>query len=107
MSDGRYKTNPFIPDMIIPIKDKQVRLSVLGREQNVLVNQATGEIHGTHVTTYNRVDGEQFVKLFTANIALTFDWLFFPNSKVRKRCVDEDMQAFRNENIITTPPTTL
>ena len=41
------------------------------------------------------------------NIALTFDWLFFPNSKVRKRCVDEDMQAFRNENIITTPPTTL
>ncbi|HGX2894354.1 TPA: replication/maintenance protein RepL [Escherichia coli] len=73
MSDGRYKTNPFIPDMIIPIKDKQVRLSVLGREQNVLVNQATGEIHGTHVTTYKRVDGEQFVKLFTANIALTFD----------------------------------
>ena len=73
MSEGRYKTNPFIPDMIIPIKDKQVRLSVLGREQNVLVNQATGEIHGTHVTTYKRVDGEQFVKLFTANIALTFD----------------------------------
>ena len=28
---------------------------------------------GTHVTTYKSVDGEQFVKLFTANIALTFD----------------------------------
>jgi hypothetical protein len=28
---------------------------------------------GTHVTTYKKVDGEQFVKLFTANIALTFD----------------------------------
>ena len=25
------------------------------------------------MTTYNRVDGEQFVKLFTANIALTFE----------------------------------
>lgn len=73
MSAGRYKVNPFLQDMIIPIKDKQIRLSALGKDQNILVNQATGEIHGTHVTTYKRVDGEQFVKLFTANIALTFD----------------------------------
>ena len=73
MSSGRYKSNPFLQDMIIPIKDRQIRLSTLGRDQNILVNQATGEIHGTHVTTYKRVDGEQFVKLFTANIALTFD----------------------------------
>ena len=28
---------------------------------------------GTHVTTFKRVDSEQFVKLFTANIGLTFD----------------------------------
>lgn len=59
--------------MVIPIKDRQVKLSPLGKANNVLVNQATGEVHGTHVTTYKRVDGEQFVKLFTANIALTFD----------------------------------
>jgi hypothetical protein len=38
-----------------------------------LVNQATGEVKGTHVITYKRVDEQQFVKLFTANIALTFD----------------------------------
>ncbi len=73
MSDGRYKTNPFIEDMMIPIKGRQVRLSSLGKDDNILVNQNTGEVHGTHVTTYKRVDGEQFVKLFTANIALTFD----------------------------------
>ncbi|HGG6853500.1 TPA: replication/maintenance protein RepL [Salmonella enterica subsp. enterica serovar Onderstepoort] len=73
MSDGRYKTNPFLQDMIIPVKGRQVRLSPLGKEQNILVNQSTGEIHGTHVTTYKKVDGEQFVKLFTANVALTFD----------------------------------
>uniref|UniRef100_UPI000DA66955 replication/maintenance protein RepL n=1 Tax=Acinetobacter baumannii TaxID=470 RepID=UPI000DA66955 len=32
-----------------------------------------GEVQGTHVTAYKRVDSEQFVKLFTANIGLTFE----------------------------------
>ncbi|WP_272716018.1 replication/maintenance protein RepL, partial [Escherichia coli] len=73
MINGRYKTNPFLEGMIVPVKGKQVRLSRLGRDENILVNQNTGEVQGTHVTTYKRVDGEQFVKLFTANIALTFD----------------------------------
>jgi hypothetical protein len=73
MSVTRHKFNPFLSDMIVPVKNKQVRLSRLGREDNVLVNQGTGEILGTHVTTYKRVDGEQFVKMFTANIAMTFD----------------------------------
>lgn len=73
MSEGRYKTNPFLEDMLIPVKGKQVRLSKLGRDDNILINQSTGEVLGTHVTTYRKVDGEQFVKLFTANIAMTFD----------------------------------
>lgn len=74
MSVERYKTNPFLEGMIVPVKGRQVRLARLGREDNVvLVNQSTGEVHGTHVTTYKKVDGEQFVKVFTANIALTFD----------------------------------
>lgn len=73
MSLERYKTNPFVFDMVIPVKDKQVKLSKLGRDANILINQNTGEVHGTHLTTYKRVDGDQFVKLFTANIGLTFD----------------------------------
>lgn len=73
MSLARHKTNPFLDGMIVPVKGKQVRLSRLGRDENILVNQSTGEIQGTHVTTFKRVDGEQFVKLFTANIGLTFD----------------------------------
>ncbi|EFK6855054.1 replication/maintenance protein RepL [Escherichia coli] len=73
MIGDRYKTNPFLEGMIVPVKGKQVRLSRLGRDENILVNQNTGEIQGTHVTTYKQVDGEQFVKLFTANIALTFE----------------------------------
>lgn len=73
MSLTRHKTNPFLDDMIVPVKGRQVRLSRLGRDENILVNQSTGEVQGTHVTTFKRVDGEQFVKLFTANIGLTFD----------------------------------
>jgi hypothetical protein len=73
MSDGRYESNPFLEGMLIPVKGKQVQLSKLGRDDNILINQATGEVLGTHVTTFKKVDGEQFVKLFTANIAMTFD----------------------------------
>ena len=73
MSLIRYKTNPFLADMIVPVKGRQVRLSRMGSEDNILVNQTSGEVHGTHLTTYKRVDGAQFVKLFTANIAMTFD----------------------------------
>lgn len=69
----RYESNPFIENMVVPIRGQKVQLSKLGKDDNVLVNQTTGEVQGTHITTYKRVDAEQFVKLFTANIALTFD----------------------------------
>jgi hypothetical protein len=69
----RYENNPFIEGMVIPIRGQNVQLSTLGKDNNILVNQTTGEVHGTHVTTYRKVDAEQFVKIFTANIALTFD----------------------------------
>jgi len=73
MSQQRYKTNPFIQDMVIPVKGKTVRLSVIGKDDNILVNQSTGEVlGGTHVASFKKVDGEQFIKLFTQNIALTF-----------------------------------
>lgn len=69
----RYVTNPFLENMVIPMKGRRVQLSRLGRENHVLLNQQTGEHYGTHVTTTKRVDSEQFVKLFTANITMTFD----------------------------------
>lgn len=69
----RHETNPFLEGMIVPVKDQRVKVSRMGKDDNVLINQATGEVHGTHVTTFRRVDADQFVKLFTANIALTFD----------------------------------
>lgn len=72
-SKKRYETNPFLENMIVPVKGRQVRLSRLGKDDNVLINRSTGEIQGTHVTTYKPVDGEQFIKLFTSNIGLAFD----------------------------------
>jgi hypothetical protein len=69
----RYEQNPFLEGMILPIKNQKVQLSKLGRDDNILVNQATGEMQGTHITTFRRVDSEEFVKIFTVNIAMTFE----------------------------------
>ena len=69
----RYDVNPFTTEMVIPKRGKYVQLSRLGRDQNVLINTDTGEHFGTHVTTVKTVDSEQFIKLFTSHIALTFE----------------------------------
>lgn len=73
---SRYKTNPFLNEsgsLFIPTSTKQIKVVPLGKDENVLVNQSTGEVMGTHVTTYKKVDSQQFIKLFTSNIALTFN----------------------------------
>lgn len=69
----RHSENPFLEGMTVPVKTGKVQLSRLGKDDNVLVNNDTGEVLGTHVTTWRKVDAEQFVKLFTANVCLTFD----------------------------------
>lgn len=68
----RHQTNPFLQDLVVMTTNKAVRVSHLGQDKNVLINQATGEVHGTHVVTHRQVDSEQFVKLFVANISMTF-----------------------------------
>jgi hypothetical protein len=73
MSVVRYKTNPFLSDLVVNLREKQVRLGSLGKDSHVLVNESTGQTQGTHLVTYRHVDSEQFLKLFTKNIALTFD----------------------------------
>lgn len=69
----RHDTNPFIEGLEIKTRDKSVRLSSLGKEDNVLINESTGEVHGTHVTTYKTVDSGRFVKLFADNIGMVFN----------------------------------
>jgi hypothetical protein len=70
----RYKENPFLEDLNIRVRSKNVRVSKMGKKENIdLINQETGEHHGSFITTTKRVDEEQFLKLFTSNIAMTFD----------------------------------
>ncbi|HAS4945595.1 TPA: hypothetical protein I7C88_003668 [Vibrio cholerae] len=59
--------------MVVTTSTKQVKISALGKDNNIMINQDTGEVSGTHVVTYKKVDDGEFVKLFSANVALTFD----------------------------------
>lgn len=72
----RFEVNPFVSELKIQKQSKIVKVSgALGEHNNVVVNQKTGEIVGayTHVTTYKKVDPDEYVKIFTKNIALTFE----------------------------------
>ncbi|EDO1879208.1 hypothetical protein CT472_21465 [Salmonella enterica] len=73
MSLVRYKENPFLKTLNLDVSSKKITISPMGSDDHVLVNQVTGEITGTNVVTYKKVDNEEFVKLFSRNIALTFD----------------------------------
>lgn len=70
---ARYETNPFIEGMELKTRNKSVKLGFLGQKDDVLVNQTTGEVQGTHVTTYKTVDSSKFVKLFATNIGLVLN----------------------------------
>lgn len=75
MSLVRYKENPFLKQLTksLVIKKRKIQVTPMGGDNNVLLNQDTGEVLGTHVTAIRPVDTAQFVKLFVKNIALTFD----------------------------------
>lgn len=73
MATLRYETNPFISSLEVTTSSKRVTISPMGIDDHVLVNQSTGEVKGTNVVTYKKVDNAEFVKLFSRNIALTFD----------------------------------
>lgn len=69
----RYKENPFLDKLVVRTRTKSVEVAPIGKKSDVYINEATGEVAGTEVRTYKKVDDAEFVKLFTANIALTFD----------------------------------
>ena len=79
----RYKSNPFVEDMMIPVGGKNVKISTLGKDDNILVNQHTGEITGTHVVARRKVDIEKFVKIFADYMSFTFDLTKAGNKALR------------------------
>lgn len=83
MSVTRHKTNPFVENMLIPVGTKRVRISALGKDDNILINQSTGEVSGTHVVALKRVDTEKFIKTFADYMAFTFDLTKAGNKALR------------------------
>lgn len=74
MSLVRHSTNPFLNNLEIRKGSKTIKVnSCLGKDNGVIINQNTGEVKGTYIGTYRQVDESKFVKLFTQNIALTFE----------------------------------
>jgi hypothetical protein len=76
MRNIKHEKNPFLGNLEIKTKKKTIKVnSSIGKDNNVVINQGTGEVVGeyTHVTTYREVDETEFVKIFTSNIAMTFD----------------------------------
>ena len=74
MAVVRHTKNPFLEGFLVETRGKQVAVTALGSHNNVeVVNRNTGEVQGTQVVTYKKVDSAEFVKLFAKNIALTFD----------------------------------
>lgn len=69
----RHKSNPFLQDFEFEIGSKSVRISALGKEENVVVNRVSGEVTGTHVVARKRVDTTKFVKTFADYMSFTFD----------------------------------
>jgi len=70
----RHRENPFLADMEISTRKRQVRVRALGKNGDTsILHHDTGELSGTQLITYKQVDDEEFVKLFAKNLALTFD----------------------------------
>lgn len=69
----RYEANPFLKNMVITVGSKNVQISTMGKDSNVLINQSTGEVTGTHIVARKKVDTEKFVKTFADYMAFTFD----------------------------------
>ncbi len=83
MKEIRHEKNPFLENMWVPIGSKSVTMSPLGKNNDILINQSTGEVHGTHIVARKRVDKEKFVKTFANYMAFTFDLTLSGNKALR------------------------
>lgn len=73
MKEIRYEKNPFLSEMVVKTKNKRVTVSNSAKiNDDIWINQS-GQTLTTQVTTYREVDDAQFIKLFTQNLALSFN----------------------------------
>jgi hypothetical protein len=94
----RYDMNPFVSNLDLKIGTKSVRISALGKDNNILIDQTSGEVSGTHVVARKKVDTESFVKTFANYMSFTFDLSKAGNKALRvvmwglsKTAINKDM----------------
>lgn len=69
-ASAKYEVNPFLESLVVKTRGKRVTVA----RGSTLVDMATGEIEGvTEVAQIVEVEKEEFVKLFTKDLALWFD----------------------------------
>lgn len=73
--EDRFETNPFLKGMEIRTRKRQIGLSTSEKKanENLLVNRITGDTEYTQIVSYRQVDESEFIKIFSRNIALTFN----------------------------------
>lgn len=79
----RHKVNPYTEGMEMAVGSKSVKVSTLGKDDNILINQSTGEVTGTHVVARKQVDKTKFVKTFADYMAFTFELTKAGNKALR------------------------
>ena len=64
-----YATNPFLVDFVIETTDRKITVArgqrIVDRDGNTIADAAVAQIH--------RVDAEEFVKIYTANMSAFFE----------------------------------
>lgn len=74
MKELRYEENPFTKELTVNSKKQKLKVTNSAKlNDETWINNTTGELATTQLYTYKEVDEAQFVKIFTQNIALTFD----------------------------------
>ncbi len=79
----RHEINPFLVGMDVTVGSSQVRISTLGKDDNIMINQSTGEVTGTHIVARKKIDKTKFVKTFADYISFTFDLTKAGNKALR------------------------
>lgn len=66
----KYKHNPFLSDLVIKQGSKKITASA---NRFDVIDKNTGEVNGACFGTYKKVDKEEFVKIYTANVGVIFE----------------------------------
>jgi hypothetical protein len=67
MSVKRYSVSPFLDKLSIKKKTKNIRISTLGSDDNIMINQSTGEIN---LSNHQGLERDRII---------TFIWYFVSN----------------------------